>query len=487
MQPSPTLLMSTDRPGGSAPRMPAPNASRPLMPLLPRPQFSLKPSVNPKPCLVCGRPSCILASHRSFADRTMARGRSNSRSTPTRPMALAVRLPPIQQQKLPDKAVQYPIAMDSERHQLLSLWSQDWSRTRRGPERHQFPVRWIDQVLPKAMRHAALFQALLATSASMWEMARTTMSESTARHTHLADQILSQTCTNETIASQDECLLAALLLAYLHQAQGNHRETDQRYSGIVHLVVSRGGPHYLGMSGIIADMLLHVDYLQAVLLDCEPVWKLPLPALQVGIPPRLGAAFRGLMSSNTFNVEVLLAADSTCRMTDIFEQLSEAQSSASGATNSFGYLSTVSEYQLAHCNAVYHGSGTWEECICLALLLFNHVIMRNNGAITTPVRKIEQQYWKTIDDARSRGGFRDVPPCLLLWLFMTGVSSVVLGECEYRSIAVSRMRSAKISAAIDGWEHFQRRVLDDFVWVRAAQEEVFRSIWFEVEGYRAVT
>lgn len=386
--------------------------------------------------------------------------------------------------KPPEQLIRYPIAMDPERHQLLSLWTQGWGRVKRGPERHLFPKQWIDYVLPSAMAHAALFQALLATSASMWAMAHNMFDEATARHLRLADQVLNEVCTNQNAANKDECLLASLLLTVIHQAQGNARETDRRFANIVNLVGQRGGPYYLGMSGIVADLLLYVDYLQAALLDCEPVWTLPLPALQIGIPQRLGPAFRELIPSALFHLDLLLAADSICRTTDIFEQPLGGMAQDSGASNSFGYLSTVAEYQLAHCNAAFHGSCTWNECVCLGLLLFNHIILRNDGAITAPIRKIEHQFWQTIDSTISRGGSQSIPPCLLLWLLITGLSSCILTDSQYRWTAIKRMRAAKITAAIDGWEHFQRRVLDDFVWLRAAQEETFRDVWLEVEGHK---
>lgn len=463
-------------------RSPVSNPPR-HVPLLPRPQPAqvLRSQALARLCLVCGRKSCRLESHKRYAEQALTRRRNNHVESPSRDR-VAFRSSPWEVRP-PDQFIAYPIPMDPERDELLALWSQEWGRIKRGPERHLFPIRWIDLVLPTATKHAPLFHAILAVSASMRTLAYNTMHDVASRNLQLADQALTHWCANQTTASLDECLLASILLTIVYQAQGNAYEIDRRFASVVRLVGSRGGPHYLGMSGIVAEMLMHADHVQASLLNRKPVWTMPLPALKIGVEPRLGIGFRRLEGSGTCHADLLLAADSICRTTDIFEQQPSLSSVESGVSNAFGYLSMISEYQLARCDSMFSGSNTWNECICLALLLFNHAVLRYDGVVTAIIRKFEHRFWTAIDAVIVQGAAEDIPPCLLLWLLMTALSPCVLAESN-RYSAIKKMRAAKISAAITSWDHFQASVLDDFVWMRAAQENVFRDTWHDVEGLR---
>lgn len=443
---------------------------------LPRPAQILKSQAPARRCAVCCRPGCTLSSHKSFAIELKERRKDRQTVLPGYQTPAGTKR----------ERVQFPVTMDIESQHLLALWSQDWGRVRRGPERHLFPYRWIDAVLPSATGHGPLFQTLLATSATFWAMANNPLDDTAPRHLHLAVQMLAQTCNDEASASTDECVLASILFTLIYLAQGDRYEAERQFGVLVQIVRLRGGPHYLGMSGMLADLLLHADYVQAIFFDREPSFKLLLPALEVGLPPRLGLEFRKLLTSSKFDSDVLLAADSLCRATDIFEHPLTGGPRPPSVTHSFSYLSSISEYQLAHCNSVHHGAGTWNECVILALLLFNTVVLRNHGAIDAPIQILEHRFWIAIETTVTQGGFRDVPPCLLLWVLITGLTPCIYAECKYRVNAVEKMRAARMSAAIHGWEQFRSQVLDSFLWMPSAQEEVFRDVWQEVEGFRAV-
>lgn len=457
---------------------------------LPQPQHILPSQTTPKACLACGKVECTLVSHRHFSRHIMSGSSSKSLPIRTHPPA-----PPAQahttgsdinQPIRSENHVPYPLVMDAERQHLLNLWSHEFSTRNQTPERHLIPVRFIDQILPAARSHAPLFQAILALSATSWASANNVIDEVAPRHLTYAVQMLSQACPTEQAASTDEAMLAAILILLIYLAQGNGFEVGKHISGLVHLATMRGGPHYLGLSGIVAEMLMHADAMQAIFFDREPVWKLPLPALDIGPPSRMGRGFQTLIPTNQIDLPLLLAADSLCRAADIFGQAASGKTLPLEVKFAFGYLSTISEYQLAQCNAMYHSSSSRNECLCLALILFNHVILRNNGAISPSIRKVEYRLWTSLEAAETNGILLEMQPTVRLWMLMTGLTASVRGDCQFRAMAIDKMRALRLSAAITGWDTLRVKVLDEFLWLAVVEEEVFRRVWLEVEGIKAM-
>lgn len=447
------------------------------------PQILPSQSTDHGPCLACGKSECHLLSHRQFARHVMDTAKRKSQepqadATPRPSMAVPA------QPSLDGPVRQPSLVLDAERDRLLTLWSMEWAPVRRGPERHLFPTKFIDRILPKARNHMPLLQALLAYSGTLWASANNVLSDLASRQQAFAVEVLSQACPTEQEASTDEAMLAATLLLLIYMVQGNGFEVSKHVSGLVHLSKVRGGPYYLGLSGIVAETLIHADHMQAIFFNHEPVWHFPLPPLDIGLPEKLGRAFRKALANHEMDVSLALAAKSVCRVADIFDHASSNAALPREVQNSFSYLTMIAEFQLARCNAAYCQTSTTNECICLALILFNYIVLDSDGAITPSVLQAEYRFWQALEGAESKNDTLSMPPCLYMWMVLMGLTVCIRSDSQYRVAGVRKLRAWSNGAGVTSWDHLKANVLDDYVWLASAQEETFRRIWLEVDGLK---
>jgi len=376
------------------------------------------------------------------------------------------------------------MSMNPEREHLLALWSREWSPIRRGPERHLFPHKFIDRILPVAQTHAPLLQALLAYSGTTWGIANRIPAVSISGQHTFAVELLSHACPTEREASTDEAMLAATVMLLIYMAQGDALEVNKHVSGLVHLARLRGGPHYLGLSGLVAELLIYADHTQAIFFNHEPVWQFPLPPLTMGLAPEAGKSFQKAADAHELEPSIAQAALSVCKVADIFEYATNGKTLPRAALNSFGYLSTIADYQLARCNALFHQSASITECICLALILFNHIVLRNDGASTPCIVQVEYQFWQALKQAEGHGLRSNVPPELYMWMIMMALTVSIRDECQFRHTGIEKLKAAKINTTIQTWDRFRQSVLDEYVWLPSEQEETFKMVWLEVEGLK---
>ncbi|KAJ9656489.1 hypothetical protein H2198_004948 [Neophaeococcomyces mojaviensis] len=459
-------------------------------PPLPLPSHILpSQKTDSQPCLACGKSECALASHKHFSRRILANAKKGkqAKTLDVKPPKKPMGLPATPGSRSSSISFSYSVSMDPEREHLLALWSREWSLTKRGPERHLFPRKFIDRILPAARNHAPLLQALLAYSGTLWSIANHVPAVSASAQHALAVELLSQACPTEREASTDEAMLTATLLLLIYMAQGNAFEVNKHVSGLVHLAGLRGGPHYLGLSGLVAELLIYADHTQAIFFNHEPVWQFPLPPLNMGLLPKCGKAFQNAMDAHELERSVAQAALSVCKVADILDYATNVKGLPKVALNSFGYLSTIAEYQLARCNALHHQSASLNECICLALILFNHIVLRNDGATTPCIVQVEYRFWQALEQAEGRGLRSSILPSLYMWMVITGLTVGIRGECQFRRVGVEKLRAAKINVTSKTWDQFRQSVLEEYVWLQSAQEETFKAIWLEAEGLRSDT
>ena len=474
---------------------PAPLSQRPLPSKsddahLPLPSQILRSQSSARPtCLACGQKNCQLNSHLHFSHRIAEMNRKHQDQlqasiyqadlTPRPSKAIPLQIAPL---------AQSVVVQQAEQDHLLSLWSKEWSAIRRGPEKHLFPTPLIDRILPIATKNAPLLQAVLAYSGTLWTSANHIISDLATRQQTVAVEMLSQACPSEREASTDEAMMAATLLLLVYMEQGNEFEVSKHITGLEHLVKLRGGPHYLGLSGLLAETLIHADHMQAIYFNQQPVWPLPLPTLDIGLPEKLGHGFRLALDAHELDVPLALAAKSVCKVADIFDcgSISSTAGIPRTAKNAFGYLAMMATYQLAQCNAAYHALATETECICLALILFNHVVLCDDGTITPSALRIEYQFWQALQAAEQKGALIKTSPCLYMWMIFTGLTVTIRMESQYRPGGIEKLRAMKSGAGIHTWDQLKSNVLDDYVWLASSQEETFKRMWLEVEGLRSV-
>ncbi|KAK5955768.1 hypothetical protein OHC33_003409 [Knufia fluminis] len=446
-------------------------------------------------CLACGKQTCKLSSHRQFSKlifnnvtRKESQADATSNRTPRQSAAI-----PVSALLTPDKAARPPLLINAEQEHLLDLWSRPWSpidHTRNHTlEAHLFPTPLINRLLPVARAHPPLLQALLAYSGTLCATTNAAILDMAFRQQAYAVETLSLACPTEKKASTDEAMLAATLLMLVYLAQGNDIEVQKHASGLMHLTTLRGGLHYLGLGGLVSDMLMYADAMQAVYFNTMPVWTIPLPPLDIGSPSSMGSGFRNMSSlSQEIATALLIAVESVCEVADILEWAGQHPSEPLPRVtgNSFGYLSMIALYQLARCNAAYHDTATVNECVCLVLILFHHVVLRSDGVVTPAILKVEHLTWQALERAEREGLIVGLAPRLYMWMCLMGVTvSVLLPDgrrSQFWSVAVEKLRRVRIKAAVTGWEGLRRDVLDQFCWVSVVQEDVFRRLWIEVEG-----
>ena len=237
-----------------------------------------------------------------------------------------------------------------------------------------------------------------------------------------------------------------------------------------------------------SDMLTYADVMQAIFFNTEPVWAVPLPPLDIGPSAKMGSGFRDLSSvSQGIDPPLVLAAQSVCKVAAIFQWSGEypTEAPSNPVRNGLSYLSMIAPYQLARCNAVYHNTGTLDECVCLALILLHHVVLRNDGTITPAMLQVEYQFWQALEQAEEKGVMAGVAPRLYVWMcFMGATVSVLLadgGRTRFSCVAVEKLRRVQAKAGVVGWESVRTDVLEEFCWVGVVQEEMFRRMWTEVE------
>lgn len=422
-------------------------------------------------------------SHRFFTKHALEeeKRKQKAETTPRFKAAAPVQPPP------PTLYFASSAQMDAQRQHLLSLWSTEWSANKHGLERHLFPVKRIDRVLPAAQNHMPLMQALLAYSGTIWAMVNNVMNEVASAQQAFAVEMLSQACPTEREAGTDEAILAATLLLLIYLAQGNGVEVAKHVSGLVHLTKTRGGPHYLGIGGVVAETLLHADHMQAIFFNHAPIWPLPLPQLNIGLPEGMGKGFESTTTTVSLDLSLSLAAKSVCRVADVLVYASMGRVLPADVKHAYNYLVLMAEYQLAHCNASYHASSTLDECVCLVLVLFNLVVLCNDGTTTPSILQVEYRFWQALEEMNAKSLLQSTAPYLYIWMLLTGLTVAIREPSRYRMICVEKLRAVRGSAGVTSWDQLRTNVLDQFLWLPCTQEETFRGIWLEVEGLKSDT
>ena len=490
--------------------------------LLPRPSAILPSQETSEQCLACGRADCTLSSHRHFsksaADNAKTRDQSKMMSSGStrRISAVPVSATTPRSGRPRSTAQVRPLGLDPDGEQLLQLWYSSWSPQSSipspglPPERHLFPRPFIDRVLPFAQDYPPLLHALLAYSGILASLANGDQRIAVlgAHQQTYAVDLLSQACPGEGEASSDAAMLTATLLMLVYMAQGNAVEVQKHISGLSYLCRIRGGLHYLGMGGLVSECLLWADGMTGIWLNVNPMWEMILPPIDIDVkgPKRYGSALTKavaihegkLVASSQeeqssallgLTLDVIQAFRGLCRLTDIFaaaagrsmDQLPRA------AINGYGYIAGVVEFQLARCNAIYQGSGTIDECVILALFLFNHAILRNDGLITTLLMQVEYRFWTILSTPLRREIIQKTVAGLRLWLCFTGLSVGVLlrrrGEdTQFWSVAIRNLNEVNQRLGCSTWEEVKREVLEEYVWLAGAQEDLYRRAWLDATG-----
>ena len=281
----------------------------------------------------------------------------------------------------------------------------------------------------------------------------------------------------------DARILTALCIMSNQVANGNPKEVTGHLEAIQGFLTKRGGLHYLGMDGMLADNLMYADHTGAIAY-CKPA-KFKLIRAALGPPPiilqqpgRLGTCFTSLAQRSFISGTVASAADNLALLIDIYNKAILRQVTKAESLY-FDYLANVVEFQLSELNVLHqsedhHHQEILDECLTQGLLLVNHTLLRNYGQLSPIFTLIEAQFWACFNSIWERR--REMPPDLLVWLVFTGVISSVRAPCQFMDKAAvflsELIKTDVVKTFTDAREIFQR-----YIWWEAIQTNALSALW----------
>lgn len=428
-------------------------------------EIPLKNSVAQRQCYICGSLRCLLKSHEALARRIFSQTGKGA-------------IHQIDNAK-PDPFAKHPIPMCPE---LEKLYAQGWTRwdaNFNGPERHLFPYPMCTAIFRHGWKDEALHYGVLSVIATQISL----LQNGSVNELALDLQI-------KTIATQREALTrggysdARILtsLCILSNSCASNRPDDR--SSHMHLITSclqkRGGLHYLGFDGVIADSLMYMDFICSITNNQIPHYPVTLPAIPSICAPRPGPHYEILKVMGLLSQEVTVAANNYIVMVNIYDRAARSEVIPSEATY-FAYLAHVLEYQLACANALYRDTNTLEECITLACILGNVVLMRNCGQISPIAWTVEDRLWRCLERTKESILFRRPELCRFEWyLTCIGMITATRGKCKYEQKVIEELVRFRRNPyqPLKDYEELCR-TMDDYGWCRSPCLSLFSRVWNE--------
>ena len=349
----------------------------------------VKRSIVQRQCLICNHFRCPLKSHASFARRLQENHKDG------------YRLHQIDDQK-PDPFAKHPIHMDADLERLYAQSWLKWNSDFKGPERHLFPRSRFSALFSHACIDEALHYGGLSLIATQISMLRDGALDELVVKLQL--QVISAQRRALADGMSDARVMTALCIMSNAYAANKAENLDAHLQLIVAWIEKCGVLQNLGMDGILADNLMYADHTRAIVYNSEPLYKIHLPALTSSTAPRPGKAYTDLKERGLISKEIESAANNYLILVGIFDLAARGRGTASQGTY-FAYLANVVEYQLAVENAKQAGTNTLNECITLACLLGNHVLLRNYGQLAPSIPPLEARLWRCFEELRSKRFF----------------------------------------------------------------------------------
>ena len=439
------------------------------------------PILSDQVCLACGSPTCNLQSHESYSYHQRAlRARKVLETYGT-----LRRLPAPSEVTNPriDPFARYPIPMTKDEHEILDNWARPWGTdTTHGPERHLFPRRHIDVFLPHAMKSPLLMRVALNLIITHTALPRGKITqEAYIQQRKTLEHHLSANNDSSQLNS-DGNILAAMNVMSNYSVHGEVDTAFKLMVGIYQMVAMRGGLHQLGMNGQVAAYVTLSDHVYALMLRRKPVFEIPLPSLQFpGLNRRSGDGFERLHRQEMLSKTLLDGALDLCRAFDLFEDglCGRVQNSQLDA---FHYIDAVAEYQLACVLAVspeVPALSLRETCICLALLILDHMVLRNLGTVAPVVRSLEAKFWEAFTAEDKHSGWKDEDQDLLVWLLLTPLVIGIRGTCTFTEQAINKLRALRNggeSGPLKSLEDFDT-TLRTFIYLDVSEASLLLDVW----------
>lgn len=429
----------------------------------------LRRSVIQRQCLICNRFRCPLRSHEYFARRL--RGRQDGE----------IRLHQIDDEKV-DPFARHPIHMTPEYEALYAQGWLRWNSDFRGPERHLFPRSRYSAILRSDWHDEALHYAVLSVIATQLSKLRTGTLDQLALDLQLKVVSAQRKALAHGQFSDARIVTALAIVSNSFASTGNGQEDLSAPLQLIAAgVEKRGGLQYLGMEGIVADNLMLGDHTRAIMYNIMPQYKMHLPPATSTTAPKPGGAYSQLLACGLISAEVEEVANSYWVLLKIYDRAAKGKGTSSEATY-FAYLASVVEYRLACLNAKISDSNTLDECIILACLLSNHILLRNYGQMSPSVRSLEARFWQRFENLRSEGFFRNHNLHELeIFFACVGILSLTrkLSSVEDKAVGVLVQLRRQASPPVQEFEELCN-VMESYGWAESVCLTLYVKLWNKV-------
>jgi hypothetical protein len=254
----------------------------------------------------------------------------------------------------------------------------------------------------------------------------------------------------------------------------------QEHGEIVHaLVLRRGGLSQLGLNRAVAQLVVMVDNLNSVIFgektrypniaDAMPLEQEPAPIC--------GAYFKGPRAQKSIDPVLCRLALKSVGVANLLENMIRTRSTTPEYFHAMSKLSTIGS-EMANVYVRFKGTGSRDECVCLATQLANTLLYytpRNHQMMVTTqasrlIRALQQQeipgYW--VEEME-----------LFVWIsFVVAMIPHDFDGKEWAMDLLCQSLCSKISSEEwpDNWQDTVNRVVLNFVWCDARLAPGFLTI-----------
>lgn len=330
-----------------------------------------------------------------------------------------------------------------------------------------------------AMNDPALCLAILAAAAASLLQRSGRLAENVTVLT-LFDKAMSQLRERLSSGPVSDATVAAATFLWGINALLNDPDSMQQHGRSVHaLVLGRGGLQNLGLNGAVAQLVAMVDNLNAIIFGEKTVYpnKIDATPLENEPAPLCGAYFRGPRAQQSIDPELIKFCSESVGVANLLERMIRTQPTTPDYFHAMSKLSTIGS-ETINIYVRLKGTGSRDECVCLAMQLVNILIYykprEQQMLVTTQasrlIRALQQQeipgYWVAEME-------------LLVWiLFIVAMIPHDFDGKEWAMDLLCQALCSKLGSEEwpDNWEDTVSRVVLNFVWCDARLAPGFATI-----------
>jgi Fungal specific transcription factor domain len=281
-----------------------------------------------------------------------------------------------------------------------------------------------------------------------------------------------------------ECVTLAALTLLQHDLIFFHKDAiDTHIEGIYTMIEKQGGLAYL--DGTIGHIALFCDYQSSVLLDRPPKYRHPsLQDVRPLNPPEItnGAGFpiSGVWQLVDPRLQEIIR--DVCLMVEILER-SRRLPTTLGDYQFYAYRRNVIENGLGFMHAEFDGSGTINECLCLAIILFQSLTIGGIDTVNGVFDHLIPKFKVVVGEVHLKmGNLWATETGMAMWLMFIGTVIPDIYKRFRKEFLdkVSKMLEATFGKELAISKARVRASLSKFIWCDLMLSNKFNKTWKEV-------